>query len=1023
MRFTDIFVRRPVLATVVSLLILLVGLRAFLDLDVREFPQAENAVVTVETVYTGADADLIRGFITTPLERQIASAEGIDFLESSSVQGVSIIEANLELGYDPYQALTQITSEVNKVRSELPEQAEDPTIDLSIGDTTAAMYLSFSSDELGGNQITDYLVRVVQPQLNTVAGVESARIIGDRTFAMRAWLRPQRMTALGLTASDVRSALEANNFQAAVGSTRGNMIKVDLTADTDLTSEEQFRDLVIDRVNGATIRLADVADVELGAENYNTSVYFNQQKAVYIGIEPAPETNVLQVIDGVMEVFPGIRDNLPPGLEADIPYDVTQYVESSIAEVIKSLVLAVVKVFIVIFLFLGSIRTVFIPAVTVPLSLIGTGFVMLTLGYSVNLLTLLAMVLAIGLVVDDAIIVVENVHRHIEEGLKPFEAAIVGARELAGPIVAMTITLLAVFAPIGFVGGLTGTLFAEFAFTLAGAVIISGIIALTLSPMMCAKMLKPHESNGRGRLEAFLDRAFDRLRQSYQNRLHGTLDYLPVIAVFGLVVLTSCFFLYQTSDTELAPDEDRGLLLALSNAAPEASLEYTERFTAEIARLGEELPEVGRVFQFNGVTFGGPPSESTAITGLGFVPWGQRERTQQDLQPVVQNAVDDIAGLSTAVFGPSALPGAASGAPVQFVIGTTDDAEALYEVSETMRQRAQDSGMFVFVDSDMEFDKPSVRVRVDREKAADLGITMQRIGAELGGMLGGGEVNRFSIQGRSYEVIQQVGRMDRVNAGQLEDYHIRTESGHLVPMSTIVAFERIVEPRVLSRFQQLNSATISAIPRPDVALGEALAFFEDTAQEVFPAGYSHDYAGQSRQFVQESGALVVTFFLALLVIYLVLAALFESFRDPLIILVSVPMSICGALIFTSLGVASINIYTQVGLVTLIGVISKHGILIVQFANQLQQEGHGKREAVEKAAAIRLRPVLMTTAALLLAVFPLLIATGAGAASRFDMGLIIFTGLAVGTLFTLFVVPGVYLMLARDHHAQTEAELA
>lgn len=1020
MRFTDIFIRRPVLATVVSLLILLIGARAFLDLSVREFPEAENAVVTVQTTYTGADADLVRGFITTPLEREIAAAEGIDFLESSSSQGVSIIEANLELGYDPYRALTQITSQVNKVVEELPDEANDPTIDLSVGDSTAAMYMSFSSDTLDPNQITDYLVRVVQPQLNTVSGVETAEIIGARTFAMRVWLKPERLTALGLSAADVREVLAANNFQAAVGSTRGNMITVDLTADTDISSEKEFENLVVDRVNGSTIRLRDIADVELGAEDYTSSVYFNGEGSVFFGIQPAPEANVLEVIDGVRDIYPDIKADLPPGLESSIPYDATKYIESSIEEVIKTLLLAVAKVMVVIFLFLGSLRTVAIPSVTVPLSLIGAGFVMLVLGYSINLLTLLAMVLAIGLVVDDAIIVAENVHRHIEEGMKPFDAALVGARELAAPVVAMTITLLAVFAPIGFVGGLTGTLFAEFAFTLAGAVIISGIIALTLSPMMCSKMLKPHEEDEQGRLEAFLDRVFEGLRRRYQRNLHGALNYTPIIAVFGFAVLVSCYFLYEEAEQELAPEEDRGLLLALSDAAPNASLDQTEMFTQEITRFGEERDEVERIFQFNGVTFDGPPSQSTAITGLGLVPWGEREKTQAELKPELQQHVDNIAGLSTAVFGPSALPGAASGPPLQFVIGTTDEEEQLYEVSEEIRQQAQESGMFVFVDSDMNFDKPTVRLRVDRDKAADLGITMRDLGAQVGGMLGGADVNRFSIQGRSYKVIPQVGRLDRINPGQLSDYHIMTGTGELVPLSTVVTLDEVVEPRVLKRFQQLNAATIQAIPAPGVSLGEGLQFMEDTAAEVFPEGYQIDYAGQARQFVQESGGLVVTFFLALVIIYLVLAALFESFRDPLIILVSVPMSISGALIFAALGVVTINIYTQVGLVTLIGVISKHGILIVQFANQLQNEGYSKREAIERAAGIRLRPILMTTAALLLAVLPLMYAGGAGAASRFDMGTVIFAGLAIGTLFTIYVVPGFYLMIARDRqHDQPE----
>jgi multidrug efflux pump len=1021
MYFTDIFIRRPVLATVVSLLIVLLGARAYLGLTVREYPQAENASVTIQTIYTGANADLVKGFITTPLETEIASAQGIDYLESTSVQGVSIITANLELNYDPYDALTQITSKVNKVRGDLPAEAEAPTLDLQVGEQQAAMYISFFSDVLERNQITDYLTRVVQPKLNTVPGVQKAEIIGARTFAMRIWLKPEKMASLGVTGSQVRQVLAENNVQAAVGSTKGRMISVDLTADTDVSSEEAFRDLVVKRTENATVRLADIADIQLGAESYDSSVYFNGQPATFIGINTAPGTNVLDVIQGVRDVYPQIKQQMPTGLQSEIPYDSTEYIEDSINEVVKTLIEAVIIVVVVIFAFLGSLRSVAIPVVAVPLSIIGAAFVMLVLGYSINLLTLLAMVLAIGLVVDDAIIVVENIHRHIEEGMSPYDAAIKGARELGGPIIAMTITLLAVFAPIGFVGGLTGTLFSEFAFSLAGAVIISGIVALTLSPMLCSKILKGHgDGSSQGRLEAFLDRVFDRFQKWYERRLHGALNTLPVILVFGLVVLVSCYFLYTTSKSELAPEEDQGLVLVQSTAAPTASLDQTEMFTGEINRIGMDIPEVARIFQFNGVTFGGPPKSNAAITGLAFEPAGEREPTSGQLQNQVQGRVDGIPGLSSAVFQPPVLPGSSGGLPVQFVIGTTEEAPQLYQVSQELLRKANESGLFIFADSDMQFDKPRVDIRVDRDKAADLGITMAEVGRELGSMMSGGFVNRFSVQGRSYKVTPQVTRSERLNPEQLTNYHIRADNGELVPLSSLVTLEKTVQPRELKRFQQLNSATISGIPSPGVSLGEAIGFLQQTAEETLPRGYSVDYAGQSRQFVEEGGALVVTFFLAIAVIFLVLAAQFESFRDPLIMLVTVPMAVSGALVFTSLGLTSINIYTQVGLVTLIGVISKHGILIVQFANVLQRQGYSKREAVEHAAAIRLRPVLMTTAALVLAVVPLILATGPGAGARFSMGLIIATGMTIGTLFTLFVLPAVYLVLARDHQAEEAA---
>ncbi|WP_067560841.1 efflux RND transporter permease subunit [Halofilum ochraceum] len=1030
MYFTDIFIRRPVLATVISLLIVLVGVRSYLGLTVREYPQAENASITIQTVYTGANADLVKGFITTPLETEIATAQGIDYIESTSVQGVSIITANLELNYNPYDALTQITSKVNQVRSDLPQEAQAPTLDLQVGESTSLMYMSFFSDVLENNQITDYLVRVVQPKLNTVAGVQQARIIGARTFAMRVWLQPDKMASLGVTAAQVRQVLEENNFQAAVGSTRGQMITVDLTADTDLNSTEAFRDLVIKRTEGATIRMSDVADIELGAESYDTSVNFNGTPATFIGIDPAPGANVLDVAAGVREAYADIKSQLPTGLESAIPYDATEAVQESINEVVMTLIEAIVIVIVVIFAFLGSLRSVAIPVIAVPLSIVGTAFIMLTLGYSINLLTLLAMVLAIGLVVDDAIIVVENIHRHIEEGMTPYEAAIKGTRELGGPIIAMTITLLAVFAPIGFVGGLTGTLFSEFAFSLAGAVIISGIVALTLSPMMCSKILKGH-GNGeqRGRLEAFLDRVFDKFQGAYERRLHGALNTLPVILVFGAVVLVSCVFLFTSAKSQLAPDEDQGFVLVKSDGAPTASLDQTELFTSEITDMAMDMDAVARVFQFNGVAFGGPPKSNTAITGMAFVPWSEREKTSGELKNELQAKASQVPGMDSVAFEPPVLPGSSGGLPVQFVIGTTDEARQLYDVSQEMLRKAQESGLFVFASSNMNYDKPRVSIQIDREKAADLGITMAEIGRELGSMMSGGFVNRFSIQGRSYKVTPQVTRMERLNPEQLQDYHIRASNGELVPMSTLVTLERTVQPQELRRFQQLNSAKIEGVPRPGVSLGEAIGFLQQAAEETLPRGYTVDYAGSSRQYVQEGSALVVTFFIAIAVIFLVLAAQFESFRDPLIILVTVPMAVAGALIFVTLGGtpmipwdASINIYTQVGLVTLIGVISKHGILIVQFANQLQREGYDKRTAIEHASAIRLRPVLMTTAALVLAVVPLILATGAGAGARFNMGLVIASGMTIGTLFTLFVLPGVYLVLAREHQAEEPVEV-
>jgi multidrug efflux pump len=1014
MRFTDIFIRRPVLATVISLLILVLGLRSVGLLPVREFPETQNAVVTVSTTYTGADPSLVSGFITTPLENSIAQANGIDYLTSSSSQSVSSIQANLRLNYDPNKALTEINTKVNAVLNQLPKETQQPVLTIAIGETIDSMYIGFYSKVLSTNQITDYLIRVVQPKLQTVDGVQTAEILGKHQFALRAWLDPDKMAAYRVTATDVSNALAANDFISAVGRTKGQMVTVDLTAETGLHSVDEFRDLVIKSQNSAIVRLGDFADVTLGSDDYDTAVGFDGQTAVYIGIKVAPSANLLTVIENVRKAFPPIQEQLPEGLGGKIVYDATKYVNSSIHEVIRTLVESLLIVTLVIFLFLGSLRSVVIPTIAMPLSLIGAFFVMLILGYSINLLTLLSLVLAIGLVVDDAIIVVENVHRHIEGGMPPMRAAVAGAYELAGPIIAITVVLIAVYVPIGFMGGLTGALFTEFAFTLAGAVTVSAIIALTLSPMMCSRFLKPYDHGGKHRFVEFIDAQFEHLRRGYERRLHGSLNYLPVVGVFAAIILGSIYFLYAASKSELAPQEDMGVIISLVTAAPNATLEQTQLNTRQVYKIFAAYPETDHVFQLDGIS-----GVNSGIAGMVTKPWDERTRTTMDLQPIVQQQLGDIAGVRAVAFQRSPLPGGGRGLPVQFVIGTTDSYERLNDVSEAMMDKARASGMFAFIDSDLKFDKPQTTVEIDRDKAAQLGLTMQNIGGALGSMLGGNYVNYFSLAGRSYKVIPQVRQRDRLNAEQLRDYYINTASGAAIPVSTIAHLKTAVVPETLNHFQQLNSATISAVPSAGITLGQALDMLDTLAKEVLPQGYSIDYAGPSRQYVQESSALIVTFFFALIIIFLALAALFESFRDPLIVLVSVPMSICGAMIFISLGIggASLNIYTEVGLVTLIGLISKHGILIVQFANDLQHEGKGKREAVEMAAGIRLRPILMTTASMVLGVLPLITASGAGAVGRFNMGLVIATGISIGTLFTLFVVPAMYMFLATDRAKQ------
>jgi multidrug efflux pump len=1018
MKFTDIFIRRPVLATVVSLLLLVLGLRSVTLLPVLQFPRTQNAVVTVTTVYTGADPALVAGFITAPLENSIAQANGIDYMTSISRQSVSTITANLRLNYDSDKALTEINTKVNAVLNQLPQGTQQPTLSVQIGQTIDAMYIGFSSQVLPANKITDYLVRVVQPRLQAVEGVQTAEILGQKLFALRAWLEPDKLAAYGLTAADVQQALAANNFLSAVGSTKGQMVQVNLTASTSLHSVDEFKRLIVKQKDGAIVRLADVANVTLGSEDYDSAVGFDGKQAVYIGIQVAPAANLLEVIKRVRNAFPAIQAQLPQGLDGRIVYDSTKFVNSSIDEVVKTIVEALVIVTLVVFAFLGSMRSVVIPTIAIPLSLVSTFTVMLMLGFSINLLTLLALVLAIGLVVDDAIIVVENVNRHLEQGMRPLEAAIIAARELANPIIAMTVVLIAVYVPIGFLGGLTGALFTEFAFSLVGAVTISAVVALTLSPMMCSRMLKPHDPAGRGweaHLVIWLDRVFESLHQRYERLLHRALDYVPVTAVFALIVLGSIYFLYAGAKSELAPQEDQGVLIASSTAAPNSTLQQRNLYTRQIYQTFAAHPENDHVFQLD--------VPGRAIAGMVLTPWDQRSKTATQLQPVVQQEVNRIAGLQTVLFQPPPLPGA-RGLPVEFVIQTTEPFERLNEVSRAFLQEAQKSGMFIFVDSDLKFDQPQSRVVIDRELAAQLGLSMRDIGGALSAMLGGGYVNYFSLYDRSYKVIPQVRQVDRLNTDQLGNYYLRAANGDMIPLSTIAHVETKVVPQALNHFQQQNSATIMGVQFPGVSQGEALTYLRGLAAKMLPEGYSVDYSGQLRQFVQESSALLVTFFFALIIIYLTLAALFESFRDPVIILVSVPMSICGALIFISLGVggASLNIYTEVGLVTLIGLISKHGILIVEFANALQREGKSKREAIEAAAGIRLRPILMTTAAMVLGVVPLITASGAGAVSRFNMGLVIASGIAIGTLFTLFVVPAMYMLLAASH-AEREAAKA
>ncbi|MDR3671670.1 MAG: efflux RND transporter permease subunit [Holophaga sp.] len=1005
MKFTDLFIRKPVLAMVVSLLILVLGLRSSFSLAVGQYPKTENAVVTISTAYYGADAATVAGFITQPLESSVAQAQGIDYMASSSVNGVSTITATLRLNYSGNKALTEITTQVNAVRNQLPPDAQQPVITVQTGDTTDAMYLGFYSDQLPTNNITDYLLRVVKPRLDSVEGVQTAEIIGARNFAMRVWMDPARMAARGVTAADVQKALVANNYISAVGSTKGQMVSVDLTARTDLHSVEEFQQLAVRKDAGGMVRLSDVANVVLGADDYSVDVAFNGKKSVFMGIKVAPEANILDVAKRIKKVFPDIQAQMPTGITGLVVYDGTNYVTTSIHEVIVTLMEALLIVTVVIFLFLGSLRAVAVPVIAMPLSLVGTFIVMLALNYSINLLTLLAIVLAIGLVVDDAIIVVENADRHMKEGKPPLEAALMAARELAGPIVAMTVVLVAVYVPIGFQGGLTGSLFTEFAFTLAGSVVMSGVVALTLSPMMCSRFFKPEQDAGR--FVRFIDGQFEMLLRTYQRLLAGSLATYKVTVVMGLLLLGGTGYLFMSSQSELAPQEDQGFLLSQVSGPPNATPQQMQNYARQGFEMVKQLPEYENLFQMTGV-----PTPSQGIAGMILKPWDARKRSTTQVQGQVQAEWDKMAGPRVASFQPPSLPGA-QGLPMQFVIKTTESFSRLDEVTQAVLAKARQSGMFFFVDSDLKLDKPQTSVVPDRDMITDLGLTQGDLGGSLGAALGGGYTNYFALDGRSYKVIPQVLQPDRLNPDQVLDYYVRTPASGVVPASTMASLKQQVVPESINHFQQLNSATISGVFSPSVSQEQVLAFMRKAVLEAAPVGYQIDHSGVSRQFVQESGGFLVTMLFAIIIVFLALAAQFNSFRDPVIILVSVPMALFGAMIFINLGVSSINIYTQVGLVTLMGLVSKHGILIVEFANDLQRAGKSRTEAIMEATAIRLRPILMTTAAMVLGVFPLVIASGAGAAGRQAMGVVIFAGLSIGTLFTLFVVPAFYLLLGSE----------
>lgn len=1022
--FTDIFVRRPVLAIVVNLVIIIAGIQAISSLTVRQYPRNDNAVVTITTAYIGASAELVRGFITTPLERAVSGADGIDYVQSQSAQGLSTVQVRLELNYDPIKALSEITSKVNQVRGDLPPEAEVPVINVESADSAfAAAYLSFNSEILQDNQITDFLTRVVQPRLSALEGVQRAEVLGARTFAMRIWLKPDRMAALNVTPVQIRRALAANNYLAALGKTKGKFIQVNLSANTDLNNVDEFKQLIVRSENGATIRLQDVADVVLGSESYDVEVRYSGKTAVFMGIWPLPNANSLDVMKLVREEMADLQSNLPRGLNAVVAYDATEYIEKSIEEVVKTLTETLLIVMLVIYLFLGSIRSVIIPIVAIPVSLIGAVFLMQMFGFSLNLLTLLAIVLSVGLVVDDAIVVVENVERHISEGKSPIDAAILGARELVGPVIAMTATLVAVYLPIGLQGGLTGSLFREFAFTLAGAVTISGVVALTLSPMMSAKMLKQGmEDRGFAKV---VSRTFERIKNRYAKMLDATLNNRPAVYVTWIFLSLLTFPMFMFSPKELAPTEDQGVIFGIVESPSNSTLEQSSIYAAEANKLFMSFPETQFTFQ---LTF-----PSGGFSGMVLEPWDKRGRSVFDIMPEAQQKLGSIPGINLFPVTPPALPGGGD-FPVEFVIASTAEPAEILKFAETLQQKAATSGLFAFPPKiDTKVDQPETEVVLDREKVADLGLNMQQVGADLGVMLGGGYVNRFNISGRSYRVIPQVKRVERLNPEQLNDIYVTGPDGSLVSLGTIAHIENSTVPRSLNRFQQLNAVKLSGIATQP--LDQALSFLEDQAAQILPKGYRIDYTGESRQLRVEGNKFLPAFTLAIVLIFLVLAAQFNSFRDPFVILAgSVFLSMFGALIFTFLKMpnpqmsywtdgwtTTLNIYSQVGLVTLIGLVSKNGILIVEFANKLQRQGYDKLQAVKESSITRLRPILMTTVATVAGHFPLVLVSGPGAEARNSIGLVLVGGMAIGTLFTLFVIPSIYMLFANDHAKSEELE--
>jgi len=1010
--FTDFFIKRPVLSLVISVMIVLLGAQAFFGTQVRQYPELETSVINITTAYPGASAELIQGFISTPIQQAVSSTAGIDYVRSSSTNSVSMVEVHMKLGIDADVALTEVSTKVSSIREELPAESQDPVIAKASATGFALAYYGFYSKTLSDVEVTDYLLRTIQPALSTVKGVAQAQILGGKTYSMRVWMDPLRMAALKVSAADIVDAIGAENYQSAAGQTRGNLVQTNVNAVTDTGDPEIFKRFIIRDEGANTVRLGDVADVALGAENYDSLVMFDGVPSIYIGIEGTSDGNPLTTINLVTAELDKIRNSFPPGLKVAIAYDSTEFIQASINEVIQTLLQASVIVILVIFLFLGSFRSTLVPLVTIPLSIIGVLFYMQLMSFSINLLTLLAMVMAIGMLVDDAILVVENIYRHIGEGLRPFQAALVGAREIAKPVIATTVVLCVVYAPIGLLGGLTGVLFKEFAFTLVGTIIISTIIALTLSPMMCSRILKPTIANNA--YARFITARFERWQHRYETFLAESLKTRSVTILFVVGILAMLIAMFQFIQSELAPEEDQGVIFTFSKAPDHTSLDYLNKYTApyiDIYRQFED--EYHSSFMANG--FGG---STTSFSGMLLKPWEDRTLSSQEMIPTIQKQLDQQPGLQSFAFNPPSLPGASGNTAVEFILKTQENYDRLYGVVQQVLAKARESGQFFFIKSDFDFSKPEIKITVNRERAEAMGVSMRDIGQTLGAILAEGYVSRFNLAGRSYKIIPQARQAERENADIISQYYVYSDRGDQISLSALVDFKYTSVPAELVQFQQQNAAKIDAVP--GVPLGQALQTLRDITAQVAPAGYAVDYQGQSRQLIQEGSVLAITFGFAIVIVFLVLAAKFESFRDPFIILTTVPLALFGALVPMFLGQVSMNIYSQVGLITLIGLISKHGILIVEFANEFQiKERLTPVEAVIKAASIRLRPILMTSFSTIFGIMPLVIASGAGAASRQAIGIIIVAGFGIGTLFTLFVLPVFYTYFAEDRHLLVE----